>query len=305
MACTCSDINCTQTTIEGVVYCTCTTVIEDITCPTGSEVRIREDGNAVCVSVDLVTPTYQPEKIHIDFDNEEYFEDVSWTISYKPTEASWQSYWTFKPDIYVNHQDFFQTGFNSERQVWSHYLGNQSFQVFQGKKEPWIVEVPLENNNVRKILSTLYVDMEAKRYNNQWDYTEDSRVGFNKLSIFNGNNHSGELHLNLQKTLKDINNYPKTNTDQTQEILFTDEDGKHTVDYFYNRVKNQNNNVPLWNWDYNKIEKRVNQQAISFYGKKPLERMRGDQFIIRLEQDSESRYAMELKNVQAKVINYQ
>lgn len=295
---------------EGYTYNESTGMCEiEFTMPTqcleGCEKVTDENNVEYCSCVDSVPPTYVPEKILIGFDNEDYFEDVSWTISYKPSEASWQSYWTFKPDYYVNHLDFFQSGFNSDGHVWSHYLGNQSFQVFQGKKEPWIVEVPLENNNIRKILSAIYIDVEAKRYNSEWDYTENSEVGFNKMIIFNGNNHSGKLNLNLQKTLRDINKYPKTNGNISQDILFTTEDGKHTVDYFYNRVKNQNNNVPLWNWDYNKIEKNVNPAAISFYGKKPLERMRGDQFIVRLEQDSESRYAMELKNVQAKVINYQ
>jgi DNA replication protein DnaC len=55
------------------------------------------------------------------------------------------------------------------------------------------------------------------------------------------------------------------------------------VNYFYNRTKDQNNNVPLFTYDENEIQKHINQQAVSFYGKRTLERLRGMEFLINFK----------------------
>lgn len=236
--------------------------------------------------------------------NEENFEDVSWTVAFKIGEG-WISYHSFTPNYYSFHNDFFQVGYNYgdfAETLWSHTLNNTSLQVFQGIRYPWIVEAPLKNQNVNKTLKTVEINLEAKRFQNQWDYSQHKDIGFNKMVIYNNTNNSGNLNLVLQKTLKDTNKYPITNNNGTQDILFSAENEKHYVNYFYNRVKNQDNNIPLWLWDKNMINKEVNPQSVSFRGKSLLERIKGQQFIVRLIQDKESRYSITLKDVQTKEI---
>lgn len=248
---------------------------------------------------------YQDAEVY--FDNETLFEDASWTISYKVTEGSWNSYFSWFPDYSVAHQDYFQAGYNwgeDKGTMWSHLLSNQSFQVFQGKRHDFIIEVPLANQNVSKILNTLSLNIEGKRYQNQWDYTQHKGVGFNKAVIYNNTNNSGLLELVEQKSLSDTNKYPKTKT-ASQEILYTSLKGKHTFNYFYNRVRNQDNNIPIWINDSNRVNKILNQQAISFTGKKLLERIEGEQFIIRLINDKESRFNILLKNLTSTETNYE
>lgn len=240
----------------------------------------------------------------IELEDEEYFEEHSWTIAFKIGEG-WISYYSFTPNYYSFHNEFFQTGYNygeSAGTLWSHTLNNTSLQVFQGVKYPWIVEVPLKNQNINKILKSAEINIEAKRYQNQWDYSEHKDVGFNKLVVYNNTNNSGNLNLVQQKSYKDTNKYPITNNDGTQDVLYTAENGKHYINYFYNRVKNQDNNVPIWLWEKNMINKTVNQQAVSFRGKSLLERIKGHQFLLRLTQDKESRYSIILKDVQTKEI---
>ncbi len=258
----------------------------------------------VAVIEDNITCAPTGEEVPIDFDNTEFFEDVSWTVAFKIGEG-WISYYSFKPDYYSFHNDFFQVGYNYgdfAETLWSHTLNNTSTQVFQGVKYPWIVEVPLKNQNANKILKTAEINIEAKRYQNQWDYSEHKDVGFNKMVIYNKTNNSGNLNLVQQKSYKDTNKYPITNGDRTQDVLYTAENGKHYVNYFYNRVKNQDRNIPNWLWDANMINKTVNPQAVSFRGKALLERLKGQQFIMRLIQDKESRYSITLKDVQTKEI---
>lgn len=240
----------------------------------------------------------------VELTDTDYFEDVSWTIAFKIGEG-WISYYSFKPNYYSYHNEFFQVGYNygqDAETLWSHTLNNTSTQVFQGRKYPWIVDVPLKNQNANKILKSVELNIEAKRYQNQWDFSEHKNVGFNKVIISNNTNNSGTLNLIRQKTYSDTNKYPITNNDGTQDILYTAEDGKHYFNYFYNRVKNQDNNIPNWLWNKTMTEKTVNPKAVSFRGKPLLERMKGQQFIVRLIQDKESRYSITLKDVQTKEI---
>lgn len=232
------------------------------------------------------------------FNNTEIFEDLSWTIAYKVTEGSWVSYYSFTPDYYTAHHDYFQTGYNfkgGKSSLWSHLLNNNSFQVFNGVLEPWIVEIPIQNQNVSKTLSSIELHLEAKRWQNQWDFSQHKGIGFNKVTIYNNTNNSGVLNLIEQKSLQDIAKYPKTNSDGSQDILFTAQDEKQRFNYFYNRVKKETNNIPIWLWDKNRINSRINPQAVSFYNKGLLERLKGDSFLVRLTQDKESRYQMILK----------
>lgn len=296
--CTCPNIDCTQETIEGVVYCTCTTIINDIFCSEGSEIILRENGNAFCRTIISVEPTIAPKKLPIYFDDEDYFENVSWTMSYKPNQG-WESYFSFYPDYSPSNNNYFQTGYNYSQDLgtlWNHTLNNSSFGVFQNRLEPFIVEFPISNENAFKILNSISLNVEAKRYNNQWDSAVTKGIGFNKLTIYNNTNNSGILNLIEQKTISDARKYPKTNSNGTQDILFVPENGKHNINYFFNRLNNQDNNIPMFLRDKNNIFKELNQRAVSFRGKRTLERLKGDSFLVRLTNDEESRFSIILKN---------
>ena len=286
MICTCINESTPQTTIDGVVY---------------------------CVTLESVAPTIKGVKNPIYFDNTtlingvvvptlvNYFKDVSWTISYKPQEGKWNSFFTFYPDYSPFHNGFFQTSYNWGRDkgtMWNHSLNNSSFQVFQGRIEPFILEFPIQNENVLKQVDSLSFNVESKRYTNSWDYSVWKDIGFNKFYIYNNTKHSGILNLFPQKTLTDNRKYPRLNPDGTQDILYTAINGYHNVNYFINRALNQSNNVPLWLRDDNNIFKEVNPRAVSFTGKRTLERMQGDEeYVVGLVNDTESRFNITIKKV--------
>ena len=188
--------------------------------------------------------------------------------------------------------------------MWEHNHGNSSYQVFQGRLYPFIIEAPVVNQNVNKILNTISLNIEAKRYQNLWDFSQDKEKGFNKVIIYNNTNNSHLLELIPQKTASQSNRYPITKTN-SQEILFTPLEGKHTFNYFYNRVRNQDNNIPIWDNDLNRIDKTLNPLALSFRGKPLLEKLRGENFLIRLINDNESRYNILLKNIITTETNYE
>lgn len=260
-----------------------------------------------CVCIDQEPPMLIDRKTPIWYDNTNYFKDVSWTISYSPREG-WKSYHSKHPDYYINHTEYFDTGYNwaeDEETLWSHFLDNYSFGVFCGKKYPWIVEYPISgDDNASKFLNSVTVSSEARRFMDEFDYNVHRQIGFEKAVIYNSTNNSSLLELVQQKTLNDIRNYPQT-TNSSQKILYNSENNKHTFNYFYNRVKNQDNGLPIFLWDDNMINKELNLQALSFKGKKILERIRnnGDYILLRLINDQESRLSVILrKSVNAETI---
>lgn len=290
MNCTCPE-GYTLTYTGATSTCKKTTIIVDVECPPGCS-TVVVDGLTRCSCLEIEEPTRARIKTPVDFDST-YFKPVNWTIAYKPTEGRWVSYYSFYPDYYVNHQQHFQTGNNYGTEggkLWSHLLGNTSYQVFNGKIEPFIVEYTNPSQGAKKLLESISVEVEGRRWQNEYDYAVKKGVGFNKVNIYNSTNNSGVLNLFEQKTLRDTKDYPKTNSDGTQDILYSSLDRNHYFNYFYNRVISQENNVPHFLWDAAMVNKTVNPKAVSFRGKRVLERLRGDYFYVRLTNDKESRF---------------
>lgn len=296
MNCTCEE----GYTLSGQ-ECVKTLIIANVVCPPGCTTIMQEDGNAICDCNDSIEPTLADAYTPIDI-TPENFEDVSWTVAFSPIMGSWISFYGFKPNYYINHNNYFQSGINttadySEFGLWSHLLTNKSYQVFYGKKQPFTVEYPVKEEFVTKTLNNVQIWTEAKRYHNEYDYATSIGLTFNKSMIYNNIVCSGNLNLIPEKTkTANSRNYPKTNTNNTQDIMITNPDGfKWNYNYFYNRVKSNTNNIPFLLQDKNQIDKLVNTTAVSFKGKALLDRMEGDWFLNRLTYDKDSRYSIALK----------
>lgn len=233
------------------------------------------------------------------FDNTTLFKDVSWTMTYKPSEGGWNSYFSFYPDYSPAHQNYFQVGYNwgtHKSTMWNHLMNNNSFGVFQGEFHPFVIEFPIANEGVNKILNSLSINIEAHRYSNHFDSVIHKNIGMTDLFIYNQTNNSGYLVLNPQKTITDERKYPKTVGDK-QHILTTFTEGKQGVNYFFNRLLNQDNNIPMFLKDSNNIFKDINPRAVKFGGKKSLGRLKGEVFLVNLSNTQDSRFNIIVKNV--------
>jgi hypothetical protein len=307
MACTCTGVNCTQYELNGVAMCQCITTINNVDYPQNCVLEILPNGNAVYRCLDFVQPIIVEQKLPIYFDNTTYFEEVSWTISYKVSEGSWNSYFSFYPDYSPYHNNMFQVGYNwgvDKGTIWNHLMGNSSFCVFQGIKHNPIIEFPIVNENVNKMLNSISLNIESKHYQNDWDFTIDKNKSFKNMFIYNSTNCSGLLSLNPQKNLADNRKYPKLNGN-IQDILFTSVEGKQNINYFFNRTVNQNNNIPIILKDKNNIFRGVNSEAVKFTGKKVLERLKGESFLVHLEGNEDSRFNLVLKNIVSNTTIYE
>lgn len=228
------------------------------------------------------------------------FLDVSWTIAFSPILGAWMSFYDFKPNYYVSHNEYFQSGVNntgSKFGLWSHGLTNKSFGVFYGDKYSFDVEYMVKNEYATKRLDSVSLFTEAKRYHNEYDWSFNPDLTFNKSLIHNNVACSGYLNLIPQRNnFFNNKNYPKTNADGTQDILISNKDNfQWNYNYFYNRVQNNNSNIPFINYDKNQIEKSINSNIVGFKGKRVLDRINGDYFLNRLSYNTDSRFSLGLK----------
>lgn len=291
--------NCPEGYINVADECVKTTIIADIECPAGCTTIITEDGNAICNCTDSLDPTEVKVETPVYFDNTNFFKDVSWTVAYKPTEGAWNSYFTFFPDYSISHQEHFQIGYNwgaHKGTSWNHTLQNDSFGVFMGEKHGFSIEFPISSENVNKILNSLSINVESRRYINHFDYSTHKDIGATELFIYNSTNNTGYLILHPQESLVKDRKYPYLE-DGKQHISTTFVDGKQTTNYLYNRVIDQKNNIPAFKRDENNIFKDIDPRAVKFGGKKVLEKLRGDVFMVNLSNTKDSLYQILIKNL--------
>lgn len=231
--------------------------------------------------------------------DESYFREISWTITYKPETGSWESYMSYTPNYYINHTDYFQSGLNSNDDtfgLWSHLLTNKSYRVFYGQKFPYIIEYPIKNQYFSKRLEDLSWNAQLRRYHNEYDFAPIEANPFTAVTIYNNYENSGRLiPVKNNGTLSQLSKYPITNADNSQDVLISYDNYRYNLNYFYNRTKSNVNNQPIWLWDENQINKTINPKAVSFYGKKTLERLKGNFFIVRLERDGNTNYDLDFR----------
>jgi hypothetical protein len=298
MSCICPDETYVLSEDNGVFTCT-KTEIEVAVCPDGCDLVDVGNGVIKCQCYSSEPPTIEAVRTRINLWDTEYFEDASFTLAYSLNTQSWISYYDFKPNYYVAHNKYFQTGINTsprpnEFGLWSHLLTNKSYGVFYEKKYEVGFEYPIPNQYASKTLEHIELWTEAYRYHNEHDYAYDRDVNFNKLRIFNKKEASGDLRLVPHKSLNQLTKYPKTHSNY-QEVLATNTDDRWKVNYIYNRVVKDNRNQPIMNWDINQITRKFNDSVVRFKGKRVLEPIRGDFFLVYLGFDTDSRYALEFK----------
>lgn len=255
----------------------------------------------LCSCVDEIAPTLTDDLTPIEVSNPTYFEDISWTIAYSPIEQKWIGWYSYTPNYYVGHQNYFQTGKNdigSKFGLWSHLLTNRSYQVFYGVKYPFTMEFSPKREYGNTVIKSVKWQMDVRRYHNEYDWSEIENKPLNKLNIWSKFSNSGMLHLkNNTGQISLISQYPKTAVDGSyQEVLVSRNHNDYSVNYFYNRMLKTNMNNPQWFWDKNQITKSINTNVIKFSGKNVLETMKSNLFNIMLQQDETSllRYTIDL-----------
>jgi hypothetical protein len=218
-------------------------------------------------------------------------------MAYSPETKLWISYYSFKPSYYIGLNSYFKTGLNysndiNEIGLWSHLPFSSSYQVFYGKLYPFTVEYTVPTKYSNSNIESVSYRLDARKYYNQWDYTDSYGIGFNKAVIYNSTQNTGELNLIFQEknNYNQQFQYPKFNLTST-DILQTEINGVYSYNYLYNKIKKENSGMPIWKNDSVQVIKEIDTRLLEFRNTY-LDRMRGEYFIIRLTNDKESRHKL-------------
>lgn len=209
----------------------------------------------------------------IDLDNTNYFEDVSWTISYSPKDKLFVSWHDWHPQWNLQTEKHFMSVKN--KAIWKHNDKYDSFCNYYGTQYPFAFEFVVNNGQQNEILRSVEYNMEVGKYFNRGqDFHHVLDDNFDYMVISNSEQISGNLHLNLQKknSMLDALQYPKINTPFNQiEVAYSKEEQKYRVNQFWDVTKDRgeftNFNYPLWVTASNGYVKTINPQAVNLLKK--------------------------------------
>jgi len=267
----------------------CTSTVPAIPC---DEPNVEQ---GTCTTLEQVEPTYVQTTVPADYSDETLFKDVSWTIAFSLVERKWIGWYDYKPNYYIAHQNYFQTGIRGGG-LWSHLLTNKSYQVFYGELKPFEIIYKSQYGIQNSTLKNIKIEADVLRYHNLYDYAFIDDKFFTKATIFTNGMNTGVLNLvNNTGQMNLISKYPITAPDgNSQSILYSKTDNKYSLNYFYNRSLRSGTNTPNMLYDDMAIRRRVNTNFVKFGGKKTLEFIRGGFYYIQLKQDVESRLRFNL-----------
>ena len=176
--------------------------------------------------------------------------------------------------------------------MYRHNFTNKSYQVFYGKLSPFIIEWQTKQSLSNNVLHGVEYYLDVIRYHNEYDTFYDRTRTFNKAIIYNERQTSGLLHLKTgnPEDFTEILEYPKRVYDG-HEIIVSNSGNLWRFNDFWDVSRNQKNNIPLFNYDCNNVNKELNNIALD-YDKPEFDRARIRQRIckIRLINDIESNH---------------
>lgn len=238
----------------------------------------------------------------IQLNNPKYFCNKSWTISYNFFQNSWTSYHSYTPLFYTEHLNTFDSSVLKYKVIngklgftqrsYTHNFTNKSYQVFYGKLYPFIVEVQSRQDINNNTIQSIEYYLDVIRYHNEFDTFYNRTKTFSKAIVYNERQTSGMLNFKVSnpEDLSEVGKYPRLTTEGF-EILTTNSENLWNFNQFWDVVRSQTNNMPIFNYDCNNVNKQLNPKALN-YQKNDFDRalLRQRMCRVRLIQDIESNY---------------
>ncbi len=209
--------------------------------------------------------------IEVSLHDSNYFNDISWTLSYSPTEKAFTSWHDWHPDHIIQDSNHFMTV--KDNKVWKHNEATDSFCNFYGKDYPFEWEpVSSSGQQVEAVKSLEYL-LEVYEYKNSArNRFHVHHENFDKLQVFNSEQASPMLNLVYASQNPEENlNYPRINNATTigYDVLFFKVENKYRVNQFWDATKDRgtttNANVHLAATDESGYKTVINPLAIDIH----------------------------------------
>lgn len=214
---------------------------------------------------------YNSEKNRFEFKGipidlrSDYFEDISWTLAYDPTEKAFLSWYDWHPDWTIQTERYFMTV--KKNSIWKHNERCDLFCNYYGKDYPFEVEIVDTDGQIINIRKNVEYQLEAYRYKNQCrDKFHILNENFDHMIVHNTEQSSPLLKLvpNPQ-TRYGANEYPRKNGNKW-DVLFSKEENKYRVNQFWDSVKDRgefsNREFHIWVNHPSGYKRSFNPEAI-------------------------------------------
>lgn len=185
------------------------------------------------------------EKQYISLQDEKYFNNLSFTVSFSFKLNRWISFHSYLPNYYIPFSNFFQSGNNSLSSLWNHNKTYTQYNNYYNTRYPYILEYPFVYKKEDEILQSVKDYTSARKYSSFYIYTEpDEILYFNKALIYNEQQCSGILNLipKQNNNLSQRFSYPKYNT-SSKDILLSKSDGFYQFNDFWDIIKDTNSPI--------------------------------------------------------------
>lgn len=170
-----------------------------------------------------------------------FFNDVSWTLSYSPEDKAFVSYHDWHPDWVIQTDNHFMT--IKGNTAWKHNERYDSFCNFYGVDNPFVVEiVSSSGQTVHTVRSIEYITEVYKYKNFGRDRFHVLNENFDGLIVWNSEQISPLLKLIHGSGDPEADlDYPKKNTSTpvTYDIIFSKEENKYRVNHFWDATKDR------------------------------------------------------------------
>jgi hypothetical protein len=223
------------------------------------------------------------QDIPVGFDNKEYWEEISWTISYDPKTKAWVSFHDWIPNFLIPGRSHFmsvapESGFVADT-IWKHNIRCDSYCNYYGVDYPFEIEfVSATGQQVNSMRSIEYL-LEAYNYSNDCrDKFHNYYENFDQAIVYNSEQISGLLQLNLHAKNDPLSllAYPQINSNFIG-IQYAKVENKYRFNQFWDITNNRGQNlpspinIPMFNIAGNGYIYPINPAYVN-YSKSPLER---------------------------------
>jgi hypothetical protein len=170
-----------------------------------------------------------------------YFDDCSWTVSYNPKTQTWISFHDWHPNSILQTETSLIT--SKDNTLWKHNETCSTYCNYYGTQYTWDIEYVLNNGQQTSTLSSIeYVLESYKYYNDCYDKHHLLDYNFNKAFIYNTEQCTGFLRLNMaaKNQITNIGYYPRVSAaENLVDIAYNKEEQKFRFNQFWDVIRDR------------------------------------------------------------------
>ena len=173
-----------------------------------------------------------------------YFEDASWTVSYRTDLGVFVSWHDYHPIGYMQGAKHFMSidkGIGSSS-IWKHNEVFDSYCNFYDRDYPFAIQLPLNNQTNIEAIRSFEFYAETYVYKTQWDYFHVLDTTFDYAIVSNSEQVSGWLHLNpiIRNQVSQQFLYPYYNSTLDQyEVKIDKVENRYRFNQFWDITKDR------------------------------------------------------------------